>query len=70
MQIKENEQKFAADAKKDEEEVLRLKEAIKKDEQLAAQAKTPQEKAKILAEEKVSSSPSLPSFVLFYQQNA
>ena len=70
MQIEENEQKFAAEAKKDEEEVLRLKEAIKKDEQLAAQAKTPQEKAKILAEEKVSSSPSFLGCIAFYQQNA
>jgi hypothetical protein len=54
-QTEENEQKFAAEAKKDLEEEEKLKAAIKKDEELLSQAQTKQEKAKLLAEEKVSS---------------
>ena len=53
MQIEANEEKFAAEAKKDEEEILRLKAALEKDEELAAKATTKAEKLKLLKEEKV-----------------
>jgi hypothetical protein len=50
--LEATEQKFAAEAKKDEEVVLRLKAALKRDEELAAQAKTKPEKLKIIEEER------------------
>lgn len=53
LQIEATEQKFAEEARKEEEEVLRLKEEIKKDEELAAKATNKAEKLKILREEKV-----------------
>ena len=52
-QIEATEQKFAEEARKEEEEVLRLKEEIKKDEELAAKATNKAEKLKILKEERV-----------------
>lgn len=52
--IEAAEQKFAAEVKKDEEEVLKLKAAIKFDEEQAAKATSKEEKAKKLAEAKVS----------------
>lgn len=48
------EQKFAAELKKDEDEVLKLKAAIKSDEDQAAKATSKEEKAKKLAEARVS----------------
>lgn len=54
IQLEATEQKFAAEAKKDEEAVLKLKAALKRDEELAAQAKTKPEKLKIIEEERVS----------------
>ena len=54
VQLEATEQKFAAEAKKDEEAVLKLKAALKRDEELAAQAKTKPEKLKIIEEERVS----------------
>lgn len=53
IQIEATEQKFAEEARKEEEEVLRLKEEIKKDEELAAKATNKAEKLKILREERV-----------------
>lgn len=53
LQIEATEQKFAEEARKEEEEVLRLKEEIKKDEELAAKASNKAEKLKILREERV-----------------
>mmetsp|Transcript_24314 Transcript_24314/g.36030 ORF Transcript_24314/g.36030 Transcript_24314/m.36030 type:complete len:296 (+) Transcript_24314:135-1022(+) len=50
--LEANAEKFAAEAKKDEEAVLKLKAALKRDEELAAQATTKPEKLKILEEER------------------
>lgn len=50
--LEATEQQFAAEAKKDEEEVLKLKAALKRDEELDAQATTKTEKLKIRAEER------------------
>ena len=52
VQLEATEQKFAAEAKKDEEAVLKLKAALKRDEELASQAKTKPEKLKIIEEER------------------
>lgn len=54
LQIEAAERKATADAKKDEEEVLKLKAAEQKAEKEAAEANTKREKAEKQAEAKVS----------------
>jgi hypothetical protein len=50
--LEANEQRFAAEAKKDEEVVLKLKAALKRDEELAAKATTKPQKLKLIEEER------------------